>query len=206
MRHAEIELTFDATMRSGASLRRVRSPSTASRSSGDPLTDAQIQKQALLEEVRWDRQFSLVPADRMPRIEATDGAAAGRRRAALVVLSSWSPQERPLRRAECDLAGHDARARTIPQFMAGPPLHRPAFRVVEEPHTGIRDLREWLPPPLDAHDVSLDLAGPRHRADLLDPRSGHALGRTRGSASKSPRPTSTRRPPAATCGSSSSAS
>jgi AAA ATPase domain len=45
------------------------------------------------------------------------------------------------------------------QFMAGPPLNRPAFRMAEDPHTGVRDLREWLPPPLDAHDISLDLAG-----------------------------------------------
>ncbi len=109
--------------------------------------------------VEWDRQLSLISADRMPRTES-----AGERPPDGVEPLSWY-----FRRGQLKAALFAAQNATSPdtlraldrfrQFMAGPPLHRPAFRAVEDPHTGVRDLREWLPPPLDAHDISLDLAG-----------------------------------------------
>jgi hypothetical protein len=125
----------------------------------DQITKTQHETLRTLESIQWERKLSMIPADRMPRVEA--------------------PKERPpagvepvsfyFRRGQIKDAIFAAQNSTSTEtlralerfrnFMAGPPLNRPGFRAVEDPHTGVRDLREWLPPPLDGHDISLDLAG-----------------------------------------------
>lgn len=126
---------------------------------GEPSTETQLEKLTALNNVEWERQLSLVAADRMPRIEAVGARPPGQ-----AEPLSWY-----FRRGQLKDALFAAQNATSPdtmralerfrQFMAGPPLHRRPFRAVEDPHTGVRDLREWLPPPLDDHDISLDLAG-----------------------------------------------
>lgn len=57
---------------------------------------------------------------------------------------------------------HDVRRRfkAFRALLAGPPLHRPPFDPVRDPHTGEVDLRELLPEPNpEGRDISLDLAG-----------------------------------------------
>jgi hypothetical protein len=124
-------------------------------------TPAQDVKLAALENAALDidRKFSAVPADRMPRIES-----AGQRPPDGVEPLSWYFRRGQLKDAlfAAQNTTSPATLRALQRFrelMQGAPLHRPAFRSVEDPHTGIRDLREWLPPPLDGQDISLDLAG-----------------------------------------------
>ena len=160
IRHAEIEVHLDASAAAKPSLHW-----SAWSVDGIPL-DHDVQasphqqaKLAALEGVDWERKLSLVAADRMPRSEPV-----GKRPPEHAEPLSWY-----FRRGQLKDALFAAQNATSPdtvralerfrQFMAGPPLHRRPFRAVEDPHTGIRDLREWLPPPLDAHDISLDLAG-----------------------------------------------
>lgn len=114
---------------------------------------------AALRSVQWEHKFSLVRADRASR-----AAPGGERPPEHVEPLSWYFRRGQLK--DGLFAAHNATSpetvRALDrfrQFMAGPPLHRPPFRAVEDAHTGVRDLREWLPPPLDAHDISLDLAG-----------------------------------------------
>lgn len=126
---------------------------------GEPLKDIYWAKLAALESVGIDRKLSAVPADRMPRVES-----AGQRPPDGVEPLSWYFRRGQLKDAlfAAQNTTSPATLRALQRFrelMQGPPLHRPPFRSVEEPHTGTRDLREWLPPPLDEHDISLDLAG-----------------------------------------------
>jgi energy-coupling factor transporter ATP-binding protein EcfA2 len=109
--------------------------------------------------LNWRRDFSLVPADRMPRTEV-----AGERPPEGEDPLSWYFRHGRIK--EALFAAHNssspAVARSLDRFrqlMAGPPLNRPPFRSVEDPYTGARDLHERLPPPLDDQEVSLDLAG-----------------------------------------------
>jgi hypothetical protein len=122
-------------------------------------TVAQDDRLEALRRVDFVRAFSLVPADRMPRVEAP-----GERPPDGVEPLSWYFRRGYLKHAL--FAAHNTTSPVMKialdqfrQFMAGPPLERSPFRSVEDPHTGIRDLHERLPPPLDAHEVSLDLAG-----------------------------------------------
>lgn len=113
----------------------------------------------VLEKVEWARTFSLVSADRMPRTDVPSARPPEGEEPL-----SWYFRRGYLKDAlfAAQNATSPATARALDRFrrlMSGPPLCRPAFRVVEDPHTGVRDLREWLPPPFDAHDISLDLAG-----------------------------------------------
>jgi hypothetical protein len=159
IRHAEIEVHFDAT-----SLERPSLHWSAWSVDGLPLdhdvaSPHQREKVTQLENVAWDRELSLVAADRMPRIEPV-----GERPPENAEPLAWY-----FRRGQLKDALFAAQNATSPmtvralerfrQLMAGPPLHRRPFRAVEDPHTGIRDLREALPPPLDLQDLSLDQAG-----------------------------------------------
>lgn len=126
---------------------------------GEQLTDAQRARLAAFEKLSIDRKLSAVPADRMPRAET-----ASQRPPDGVDPLAWYFERGQLKDAlfAAQNATSASTVRALEKFrslMQGPPLHRPPFRCVEDPHSGVRDLREWLPPPRDAHDVSLDLAG-----------------------------------------------
>jgi hypothetical protein len=107
----------------------------------------------------WERNFSLIAADRMPRAQPRgelppEGAEplAWYFRRGQIKDALFAAQNAP----------SPVLVRALDQFrklMAGPPLYRPPFRAAEDPHTMIRDLREQLPPPFDGQDISLDLAG-----------------------------------------------
>lgn len=121
--------------------------------------DAQREKLVALEKLSIGRKLSAVPADRMPRAET-----ASQRPPDGVDPLAWYFERGQLKDAlfAAQNATSASTVRALEKFrslMQGPPLHRPPFRCVEDPHSGVRDLREWLPPPRDAHDVSLDLAG-----------------------------------------------
>ncbi len=125
----------------------------------EQIAPAQREKLSALEKVVIERKLSAVPADRMPRIEA-----ASQRPPDGVDPLSWYFQRGQLKDAlfAAQNATSASTLRALEKFrqlMQGAPLHRPAFRTVEDPHTGIRDLREWLRPPFEGQDVSLDLAG-----------------------------------------------
>jgi len=160
IRCAEIELQLDATVLDKPTLRRVSvTVDGTSLEYDEQATEIQREKLSLLENVEWERKISLISADRMPRIEAV-----GERPPANVEPLSWYFRCGQLKDAlfAAQNATSPITVRALErfrEFMAGPPLHRRPFRAVEAPHTGVRDLREWLPPPLDAHDISLDLAG-----------------------------------------------
>jgi hypothetical protein len=157
---AEITLQLDATLLDRPTLHRVSITVDGLPLEHDvQLTDQQRTVLAALQSVDWDRKLTLVPADRMPRTELPQG-----RPPEDAEPLSWYFRHGRLK--EALFAAQNAKSavtvRALERFrllMAGPPLHRPPFRAVEEPHTGARDLREWLPPPLDEHDVSLSLAG-----------------------------------------------
>ena len=157
---AEIELQLDATVPEKPTLHRVLvTVDDIPLEHDEQVTEIQRGKLSALENVEWERKLSLISADRMPRIEAV-----GERPPGHVEPLSWY-----FRRGQLKDALFAAQNATSPitvralerfrEFMMGPPLRRRPFRAVEDPHTGVRDLREWLPPPLDAHDISLDLAG-----------------------------------------------
>lgn len=156
---AEIEIQVDAVVPSKPSLHWRIVVDGIPLEHDTQVAPAQREKLAALEAVKWDGQFSLVSADRMPRTEV-----AGERPPDHADPLAWLFQRGRLKEAlfAAQNATSPATVRSLERFrkfMAGPPLHRPPFRAVEDPHTGRRDIREWLPPPLDAHDVSLDLAG-----------------------------------------------
>jgi hypothetical protein len=151
VKSVEIEVHLDATSQ--------QEPTLHANVIGDEqVAEAQRETLASLS-IDWPGKFSLVPADRMPRTDAP----AERPPAGAEPLSWYFRRGRlkdALFAAQNTTASDTLRAlERFRQIMAGPPLHRPAFRTVEDPSTGVRDLREWLPPPLDANDVSLDLAG-----------------------------------------------
>jgi hypothetical protein len=130
---------------------------------GPQYTKAQEEKLTLLQSIAWDREFSLVPADRMPRIEAPAQNPPERPPAGAEPVS-WYFRRGQLKdalfAAQNTVSTETVRAlERFRQFMAGPPLNRRPFRTVEDPHSGIRDVREWLAPPLEQHDISLDFAG-----------------------------------------------
>jgi AAA ATPase domain/AAA domain len=157
--HAEIEVQLDVMAPERPSLHRLATVDGVPLEHDIQGTEAQREKIAALESVDWERKLSLISADRMPRIEA-----AGERPPDGAEPLSWYFRRGQLKDAL--FAAQNATSPTMVralerfrQFMAGSPLHRRPFRAVEDPHTGVRDLREWLPPPLDAHDLSLDLAG-----------------------------------------------
>lgn len=159
VKRAEIEVQIDAAIMSKPTLHCLAVVDGVPLEHDMQGTNAQREKLAVLESVEWDRQFSLISADRMPRTEI-----AGDRPPDHAEPLAWYFRRGRLKEAlfAAQNATSPATVRALErfrQFMAGPPLHRPAFRAVEDPHTGGRDIREWLPPPLDAHDVSLDLAG-----------------------------------------------
>lgn len=125
-----------------------------------PAYDAKL---ALLQSIAWERAFSLVPADRMPRTETPTDKPLERPPANSEPVS-WYFRRGQLKDALFAAQNSDSSQTALAlerfrRFMAGPPLHRRPFRVVENPSTGIRDVREWLGPPLEQHDISLDLAG-----------------------------------------------
>jgi AAA ATPase domain len=159
VKHAELEVQIDAIDPLRPSLHRRAVVDGIPLDHDDQVSEPQRNKLAALRRVKWECKLSVVAADRMPRVEA-----AGERPPDGVEPLSWY-----FRRGHLKDALFAAQNATSPatlgalerlrQFMAGPPLNRPKFHASEEPHTGIRDIREWLPPPLDAHSISLDLAG-----------------------------------------------
>lgn len=157
---AEIELVFEATAQQEPTLNLVSvKVEGVSLKVGDQITDAEREKLDVLENVAWERKLSLVAADRMPRVETR-----GERPPENAEPLSWYFRRGQLKDAlfAAQNATSPATVRALERFrqlLAGAPLHRRPFRAVEDPHTGVRDLREWLPPPLDDHDISLDLAG-----------------------------------------------
>ena len=100
----------------------------------------------------------MVPADRMP-VPSRRRAAAGRRGAPLLVLSSRSHQGRASSPRRTRPPPTVARALKRFRHSCRAPPPPPAFRSGRRPALRRRDLREWLPAPLDDHDISLDLAG-----------------------------------------------
>lgn len=130
---------------------------------GAQYTSAQEKKLAMLQSIAWERAFSLVPADRMPRTEPPADKPLERPPANSEPVS-WYFRRGQLKdalfAAQNSISSETARAlERFRRFMAGPPLHRRPFRVVENPSSGVRDVREWLGPPLEQHDISLDFAG-----------------------------------------------
>jgi len=159
----EIELYIDVTIPAKPCLDRYVVVDGLTLDEGPQYTPAQDEKVALLQSIAWEREFSLVPADRMPRIETpTDKPPE-------LPPTNTEPVSWYFRRGQLKdalfTAQNSASTETVRalerfrQFMAGPPLNRRSFRAVQDPHTGIRDVREWLAPPLEQHDISLDLAG-----------------------------------------------
>lgn len=154
-----IELTLDISTPQPLLTRRLILGDDLFPEQDSQCTEAQREKLAALQRVDWTRTLSLVAADRMPRLEPVSA-----RPPAEAEPLSWYFRRGQLKDAlfAAQNSSSAATARALDRFrrlLAGPPLHRAPFRSVEDPHTGIRDLREWLPPPLDAHDISLDLAG-----------------------------------------------
>lgn len=154
---AEIEVQLDA--RHKPTLHRMATVDGVPLEHDNQLTEAQRNKLAVLQGVKWERQFSLIAADRMPRVEPP-----GERPPSDADPISWYFRRGRLKDAL--FAAQNAPSHEtfqaldrFRQLMSGPPLHRPPFRVVEDPHTSLRDLREDLKPPLDGSDISLDLAG-----------------------------------------------
>ncbi len=159
----ELEIFIDVGIPGKPSLDRRIVVDDLALDEGNQITRAQKENLIKLQSIAWEREFSLVPADRMPRIEAPTGQPP-ERPPARVEPVSWYFRRGQLKDAL--FAAHNAESsetvralERFRNFMTGSPLHRPPFRVVEDPHTGTRDVREWLPPPLDQHDISLDLAG-----------------------------------------------
>lgn len=114
---------------------------------------------ALLVDVLPARAFGLIAADRQPRPElalpppqgedlVTWHLHAGRLKSALLA-AQLSPNHETRRRLAA-LRG----------LLAGEPLCRPSFDLVQDPRTGEIDLRELLPEPNpEGRDISIDLAG-----------------------------------------------
>jgi hypothetical protein len=116
-------------------------------------------KLSALRRVDLVRKLSLVPADRMPRSEL-----AGEPPPVGTEPLSWHFRRGHLKNAlfAAQNAPSPDTLRALDRFreiMSGPPLYRPPFRAVEDPHTSLRDLHEQLPPPFEDQDMSLDLAG-----------------------------------------------
>jgi hypothetical protein len=123
------------------------------------LTPAHDEKLEALRSVDLARKLALVPAERMPRNERSGGPPP-----AGAEPLSWYFRRGQLKDAlfAAQNAPSPDTVRALDRFrqlMSGPPLRRPPFRAVEDPHTGRRDLREQLPPPFAGQDISLDLAG-----------------------------------------------
>ncbi|MFO0756053.1 MAG: AAA family ATPase [Byssovorax sp.] len=103
--------------------------------------------------------YALVSADRAPRTETTAKPPDDED----VVL--WHLRQGRLKSALLAAQigpSHETRRRltALRALLAGPPLNRPPFDPVQDPRTGIVDIREVLPEPNpDGRDVSLDLAG-----------------------------------------------
>lgn len=156
---AKIELYLDAGVPFKPVLNRYVLVNGITLEESSQITPAQDKQLNLLGSIAWECQFSLIPADRMPRTEASNESPPP-----LSDAVSWYFRNGRLKDALFAAQNADS-PKTLKaldrfrQFMAGPPLHRPSFRTVEDPHTRVRDLREWLPKPLDEHEVSLDLAG-----------------------------------------------
>lgn len=104
-------------------------------------TPAQEAKWAMLQSIAWERAFSLVPADRMPRTETPTDKPLERPPANSEPVS-WYFRRGQLKDALFAAQNSDSSQTALAlerfrRFMAGPPLHRRPFRVVENPSTGI---------------------------------------------------------------------
>lgn len=159
----EIEIYIDIGIPGKPSLDRRIVVDDLTLDEGSQYTPAQYAKLTLLQSIAWERAFSLVPADRMPRTETPTDKPLERPPENTEPVS-WYFRRGQLKDA-LFAAQNSASSETalalerFRRFMAGPPLHRRPFRVVENPSSGVRDVREWLGPPLEQHDISLDFAG-----------------------------------------------
>jgi AAA domain, putative AbiEii toxin, Type IV TA system len=122
------------------------------------MSPEQIRRREALERVDLAHDFSLIAADRMPRTKQAEQPPVGKE------PLSWYFRRGHLKDAlfAAQVAPSSDTVQAFDRFrqlMSGPPLNRPPFRAVEDPHTRLRDLREQLQPPLDGQDISLDLAG-----------------------------------------------
>jgi hypothetical protein len=159
VKRVEVELQIDAAAPLRPTLHRMTTVDGVPLEHDNQVSEMQRNKLEALRRVKWERKFSLVGADRMPRAEprgelppeGTDPLSWYFRRGQLknaLFAAQNAPSPDTVRALD-----------RFRQFMSGPPLHRPPFRSVEEPHTSLRDLREQIRPPPDEQDISLDFAG-----------------------------------------------
>ncbi|WP_437678594.1 AAA family ATPase [Sorangium sp. So ce131] len=114
---------------------------------------------ALLIESLPARAYGLVSADRSLRSEVLSPPPQGED------VIAWQLRHGRLKNALLAAQvspSHEVRRRlgALRALLAGPPLFRPPFDPVQDPHTGAVDLRERLPEPNpEGRDLSIELAG-----------------------------------------------
>ncbi|WP_437637170.1 AAA family ATPase [Sorangium sp. So ce854] len=114
---------------------------------------------ALLLESLPARAYGLVSADRSLRSEVLSPPPQGED------VIAWQLRHGRLKNALLAAhvsPSHEVRRRlgALRALLAGPPLFRPPFDPVQDPHTGAVDLRERLPEPNpEGRDLSIELAG-----------------------------------------------